>query len=275
MAALKTIDTLISMIEENKENEEKEEEDNDNPYNADSIVNLYIHFHYCDDKYFEVENYPKAVAKIAIDCTNKDKRNRVLDLGCATGRTSFELAKEFKQVTGIDYAQRLINVGLQFKKNKYLEWTVCNHGDIMDKFNCSIKDFGLTQDILDRIEFAKGDAHKLKYQYKDYDCIVACNLIDRLHSPLLFLENIDKIMTNNGILIILDPYTWLEQYTNKNKWIGAKVIDNKPISTFDALKKILSIKFQFIKEQNVPFVIRETARKYQHTLSHCTVWKKK
>lgn len=156
-----------------------------------------------------------------------------------------------------------------------MEWTVCNHGDIMDKFNCSIKDFGLTQDIINRIEFAKGDAHKLESKYKDYDCIIACNLIDRLHSPLLFLDNVDKIMTNNAILILLDPYTWLQDYTDKSKWIGAKIIDNKPVSTFDALKQILSPKFEFIKEQDVPFVIRETARKYQHTLSHCTVWRKK
>lgn len=271
--ALQAVNQLLSRLESNQTAQEEKEEDN--PYNADATVNLYIHFHFCDTKYFGVPNYAKAVADVAIANTDKSQRNRVLDLGCATGRTSFELAKEFKHVTGIDYAQRLIDVAVEFQKNHRLQWSVCNHGDIKDEFACSLKDFALTEAMLQRIEFATGDAHKLDAKYTNYDCIVACNLIDRLHSPLLFLENVHTLINKNGILIILDPYTWLQDYTEKSKWIGARVIDNKPVSTFDALKRILSAKFSFVKEQDVPFVIRETARKYQHTLSHCTIWKKK
>ena len=293
MASLKLVDNLISgststfhqitqistqshpVIDDESNRIISDEKEEANPYNADATVNLYIHFHYSNEVYFNVPNYPKAVAQIAINNTPPEQRLRALDLGCATGRTSFELAKEFKHVTGIDYAQRLIDVAVEFQKNKKLEWTVCNHGDIMDSFNCSTQELGLSDEMLNRIEFAKGDAHKLLAQYTDYNVVVACNLIDRLHSPLLFLENVHRILAQNGILILLDPYTWLEEYTEKNKWIGAKYIDNAPVSTFDALKKVLAPTFDFIKEQDVPFVIRETARKYQHTLAHCTVWKKK
>eukprot|EP00483_Globobulimina_turgida_P011233 UN11254 len=213
---------IFTALDLNTEQMSSEEKDGDNPYNKEALVNLYIHFHYSDEIYFDVANYPKAVAQIAIDNTDKNERKRALDLGCATGRLSFELAKEFEHVTGIDYAQKLIDVAKELQTNKYLEWTVCNHGDIMDTFSCSTDELQLTDDVLSRIEFAVGDAHKLEAQYKDYDLVVACNLIDRLHSPLFFLQNIDKIMSENGILILVDPYTWLTEYTSKDKWIGAR-----------------------------------------------------
>merc|ERR1712194_268678 len=148
---------------------ETKEDEAANPYNADATVNLYIHFHYSDDKYFDVPNYPKAVAEIAIANTPKSDRHRALDLGCSTGRTSFELIKEFDHVTGIDYAQRLVDVAIEFQTNKTLEWTVSNHGDIMDAFSCNTQQFGLSDDMLARIEFAKGDAHKLSPQYTNYN----------------------------------------------------------------------------------------------------------
>ena len=38
---------------------------------------------------------------------------KALDLGCATGRASFELARHFEQVTGIDFSARFISLGVR------------------------------------------------------------------------------------------------------------------------------------------------------------------
>ena len=78
-------------------------------------MNAYIHFHYNDEPYFSVPNYPKAVAELALSYTDEKRRLRALDLGCATGRTSFELAKHFEHVSGIDYAQKLVDVAVQLQ----------------------------------------------------------------------------------------------------------------------------------------------------------------
>ena len=257
------------------QNTSEKKEDNNNPYNADATVNLYIHFHYSSELHFSVSNFPKAVAEIAIAHTDAKRRSRVLDLGCATGRTSFELTKAFESVTGIDYAQKLVDVALEFKKNKYLEWTVIREGEILDAFNCSAKDIGVTAKALERVQFLCGDAHALPPQCCNYDCVVACNLIDRLHSPAVFLRNVHELIASEGVLILLDPYTWLPEYTAKEKWIGGRMVDNKPVTTFEALQAMLSPTFDLVKQQDVPFVIRETARKYQHVISHCTIWRRK
>ena len=45
-------------------------------------------------------------------------------------------------------------------------------------------------------------------------------------------------------------------------------------TTLDGLKDLLGVHFELMGEpRDVPFVIRETRRKFQHTLSQMTVWK--
>ena len=44
--------------------------------------------------------------------------------------------------------------------------------------------------------------------------------------------------------------------------------------TFEALQDALLARFTLIHRQDVPFVIRETDRKYQHSLSDMTIWQK-
>ena len=49
----------------------------------------------------------------------------------------------------------------------------------------------------------------------------------------------------------------------------------KEIETITALKSELDSQFQLLDTIDVPFVIKETTRKYQHTISQMTIWKKK
>ncbi len=75
--------------------------------------------------------------------------------------------------------------------------------------------------------------------------------------------------------MITSPYTWLEEHTKKEEWVGGFKEDGENVSTLDGLKKVLSSHFKLIQgPQALPFVIRETRRKFQHTLSEVTIWEK-
>jgi hypothetical protein len=105
---------------------------------------------------------------------------------------------------------------------------------------------------------------------------MATNLIDRLYNPRLFLDTIDERMNDAGILILTSPYTWQESSTSKEFWLGGYKDDKgNDIKTRDTLEKILSDRFALVHVQDLEFVIKETARKYQHTISELTVWRKK
>jgi hypothetical protein len=77
-------------------------------------------------------------------------------------------------------------------------------------------------------------------------------------------------------LILTSPYSWLEEWTPKEKWIGGYYKDNKPVSTPEGLNNILcqhGFK-QLIQPEDIRFVIKENLWVYQYTLANVTFWKK-
>ncbi len=80
-------------------------------------------------------------------------------------------------------------------------------------------------------------------------------------------------INKNGLLVLLSPYTWLEEYTPKENWLGGFIKDNKEVYTLDSLKENLK-GFELLETIDVPFVIKETSRKHQYTVSQMSIWKK-
>ena len=120
------------------------------------------------------------------------------------------------------------------------------------------------------------DACNLKPIFTGYDLILAANLIDRLYDPALFLASIHQRLNPGGLLVIASPYTWLEEHTKREAWIGGFKKDGENFTTLDGLKALLAPHFHLLREpQAVPFVIRETKRKFQHTLSEVTLWERR
>jgi hypothetical protein len=39
-------------------------------------------------------------------------------------------------------------------------------------------------------------------------------------------------MNDKSLLIITSPYSWMEEFTSIDKWIGGKEIDGKEVSTY-------------------------------------------
>jgi len=247
-----------------------------NPYETDSQLSQYCEFHF-GKSYFDVPNFPKAcIDECAKYFSDLPQRHKALDLGCAVGRSTFELSKYFDHVTGIDFSARFIQVAQRFIENKMLKYTLPTEGELLDYHQVSLSSFSWSENLTNKVSFYQGDACNLPEKFGGYDFIFCGNLIDRLHSPQSFLTNIHKYLNDEGLLIITSPYTWLEEHTPKSQWIGGKKIDGKPLKTLDGLKNHLAPWFKMIGgPTSIPFVIRETQRKYQHTLSEMSVWKKK
>ncbi len=240
-------------------------------YESDALVSQYCEFQY-GDTHFGVENFAIACAKIASKfAINKTK---ALDLGCATGRASFELAKTFESVEGIDFSVRFVGVGSKLKDEAYVAYISKEEGDLSVNKKVTLQDLGY-EEVSQKVSFWQGDACNLKPNFCGYDLIMATNLIDRLYNPKLFLETIDTRLNDEGILMLTSPYTWQEESTKKEFWLGGYKENGKEIRTIEALKNILHVKFELIHLQDVEFVIKETARKYQHTISQVSVWKKR
>ncbi|MDD5211488.1 MAG: putative 4-mercaptohistidine N1-methyltransferase [Sulfuricurvum sp.] len=244
-----------------------------NIYETDELVGQYCDFQY-GDEYFGVTNFAKACAHKAVAYAKETNYSKALDLGCATGYASFELAKTFDYVDGIDYSQAFVNVGRELQRSRHISYTQNGEGEIKTRKEVSIDDFNFGN-VSSKVHFSQGDACALAPEFTGYDLIMATNLIDRLYQPHLFLKSIHERLNANGIFVLTSPYTWKEEYTDKEFWVGGYADENgQEITTLNALMDMLGEHFELVAIEDVPFVIRETPRKFQYTISQMSVWKK-
>ena len=154
-------------------------------------------------------------------------------------------------------------------------YAIQDEGDIVSYKEITLEEFGYQQ-IKDKVNFMQGDACNLPEKFTDYDLVFAGNLIDRLYDPMKFLQLIQSRIRSGGYLVLTSPYTWLEDFTEREKWLGGfKAETGENFTTLEGIREALAPNFtQVGTAVDVPFVIRETRRKFQHTLAELSVWKK-
>ncbi|WP_291511321.1 5-histidylcysteine sulfoxide synthase [Acidithiobacillus sp.] len=243
-------------------------------YESDTLVAQYCDFHY-GPSHFEVANYPAAMARLALEALGDGPRRRALDIGCAVGRSTFELARVFDEVVGIDFSARFIQVGVQLQSRGRFPYAVVEEGELQSYHWADLAALGL-QECSHRVQFFQGDACNLKPIHRDFDLVLAANLIDRLREPEVFLKDIAGRIRPGGLLVISSPYTWLEEFTPKEHWLGGFKKDGENFSTLRGLHVALDGLFRLRPgfPRDLPFVIRETARKFQHSVAEVTVWER-
>lgn len=248
-----------------------------NNYETDEFISQYLHFHY-GEEYFNVPNYPKACINTLINAIAEHDPDfqaaRAFDIGCAVGRSSFELAKHVPHVDALDFSTRFIRNALALREHGQVRYLITDEGELSSLKQISLQDLELG-DTVDRVEFSQGDACNLKDLYTNYDLVFAGNLLDRLYEPKKFLDQMADRINQGGYLVLTSPYTWLEEYTEKKHWLGGIKVNGENVTTLDGLEEALRGQFVRIAAPiDVPFVIRETARKFQHTIAQMTIWQR-
>ena len=256
-------------------------------YETDGLVTQYLEFHYADAASggssvgpvggatpFGVPNFPQACVVATMPLVPVDRRSRCLDIGCSVGRSAFEFARHFSHVDAIDFSARFIQSGVRLQEGSEVLYEIPTEGELTTTRSVSLERLGLVE-AGPRTVFMQGDACNLKAIYTDYDLVFAGNLIDRLYDPSLFLDSIRDRVRPGGLLVITSPYTWLEDYTPKEKWLGGRREHGEPLSTLAGLTRYLEPSFELVHGQDIPFVIRETARKHQHTVAELTAWRRR
>ena len=256
-------------------------------YETDGLVTQYLEFHYADAASggssvgpvggatpFGVPNFPQACVVATMPLVPVDRRSRCLDIGCSVGRSAFEFARHFSHVDAIDFSARFIQSGVRLQEGSEVLYEIPTEGELTTTRSVSLERLGLVE-AGPRTVFMQGDACNLKAIYTYYDLVFAGNLIDRLYYPSLFLDSIRDRVRPGGLLVITSPYTWLEDYTPKEKWLGGRREHGEPLSTLAGLTRYLEPSFELVHRQDIPFVIRETARKHQHTVAELTAWRRR
>ncbi len=240
-------------------------------YESDEQISRYCEFGW-GETYFNIPNYSQNCARTALEFCKNRRRLKALDIGCATGRSTLELATQFESVTGLDFSARFIGAAEKIRSEGEISYMIPTEGDLTEQKKIDLPDY--LKKVVERVDFQQGDACNLKPSFKEYDLVTAFNLIDRLYDPEKFLCDITERINRDGILVLSSPYTWQEEYTPKKKWLGGFRRNNGAVTTMERLKKVLEPEFRLMETCDMEFVIRETSRKFQHSLAQLSVWEK-
>ena len=232
-----------------------------NIYESDKLLAEYLLFHYGSAE--EILPYkfgPCGALEYPARCVSEcvTKTGRALDVGCAVGRSSFELARTCGEVIGIDFSRRFVETASALKSGE-ISYRRADEGDRSTPLVACVP-AGIDRS---RASFEVGDAMSLRADLGSFDVVLMANLIDRLNEPQRCLARLPSLVNAGGQLVITSPYTWLEDFTPRANWLSP---------TLDGLRSALSPHFDLVATRDMPFLIREHARKFQWSVAQATIW---
>lgn len=253
-----------------------------NPYESARLRDEYLLFHYGRPEEMlpypcgpaDALNFPARAVNECLDTTVLPPGARALDVGCAVGRTSFELARAgCAEVIGVDFSENFIRAADTLRDVGRLPYRRADEGQLFT---------GLVAEVPPdtdrrRVRFAVGDACALDVPaLGGFDAVVGLNLLCRLPAPRRFLSALPTLVKAGGQLLLATPCSWLPEYTAREHWLGGFTEENgQPVRTLDTLRTILAPDFELLRTRDLPFLIREHARKFQWSVSQGSVWRRK
>jgi len=251
----------------------------DNKYEDDAVLNQYLLFHWGSAEDQRDEAITAAVGHPeteAFMCTLADLmrdhasvHGTALDLGCAVGRASFEMARDFATVLGVDFSHRLIRAAQTLREQGSLPYQRLESGNFSTPLTAVVD-----PDIdRSRVQFIQGDATKLRDTgVGAVDAVLLSNLLCRLPDPAACLQQFtgrESLLADNGILVIASPHSWMQQFTAAEHFLAAADSD----TALELLSRHLP-GFRLEYHRELPFMIREHRRKYEYVISQVSVWRK-
>ena len=196
-----------------------------------------------------------------------------LDVGCAVGGSTFALSSAARAV-GVDFSARFIEAAEALRRGGSLPFSYTVEGELLAAGLAALP----TDARAERCHFLQGDACALPAAVRaagPYHVVHAANLLCRLPDPARFLAQLPQLVAAGGIVLFVSPYSWLPAYTPRAAWLGGKAdAAGAPIWSSDRLQAAMrELGFELFHEENVPFLIREHARKFQWGCSHATAFR--
>jgi len=246
--------------------------------------------------------FPERLAALCMKHRDGRSKRRAMDVGCAVGAVSFHLTRGFDDVVGIDFSQHFVDAANEMKAKRTMTYSVLKQGDIFEDRVAHLPS-GVHAS---KATFMQGDACNMDKSigtsvHRDrflppfltgcpvprslslptcarvpgtFDLIIAANLMCRLPAPTQFLESVPAFLNPGGTFILVSPYSWLEEYTPKSAWVGARAEGGPSFDCVSAVMARAAPNMKIVHREDIPFVIREHERKFQYGVSDVVVFNK-
>ena len=140
----------------------------------------------------------------------------MIDIGCAVGRTTFELAsKTDGLVLGVDVNFSMLKLAARVLGKSQVSYPRRRIGVVYDR-----RDFAVSFPGADRVDFWACDALALPFADDTFRLALGFNLLDCVTSPHELLQSVGRVLEAGGQTLLSTPYDWSQATTPMEAWLG-------------------------------------------------------
>lgn len=151
-----------------------------------------------------------------LDAIGDTPAGPVIDIGCATGRTSFELAEASDGIVlGVDLNFDMLRTAARILEDGIVKYPRRRVGMVYDR-----REFPASFMNAVNVDFWVCDAVALPFKNGCFQLATSFNVIDCLGSPREHLNELARILADGGRTIIATPYDWSATATPVEAWLG-------------------------------------------------------
>ena len=142
-----------------------------------------------------------------------------LDTGSAVGRFTFEMAKKFDFVVGIDTSVAFIRTSRDLMRQRRADLALPEEGMLTRQETLSFPEEWRT----DNVEFIVGDAQALPFRSGAFSGLSSLNVVDKVPKPLMHLAEINRVaQSRDAQFLFSDPFSWSTDVAPAEDWLGGK-----------------------------------------------------
>jgi len=204
-----------------------------------------------------------------------------IDLGCAVGRTSFELARTVDDlIVGIDLNFAMLRTAAAILHQGRVVYPRRRVGIVFDK-----REFTAPLEGASKVDFWACDATCLPFADESFSLAASLNLIDCVQSPYDHLKELSRILKHNGGALLSAPYDWNVNATPAEAWLGGHSQRSESRGASENMLRSLLAggdhpyaiqELELVSESEaVPWSLRLHDRSFMNYLVHLLVLRKK
>jgi hypothetical protein len=109
-----------------------------------------------------------------------------------------------------------------------------------------------------------------------FDLIVGANLVDRLDDPAKYIQRGKEMLSEEGVFVVISPFTWIESATPEAKWLGGVRKDSEVhYSHLGVVQACMPELELCAAPTHIPFTIADPDGTTQYTYAQVLVFRRK
>ncbi|MEO7331075.1 MAG: methyltransferase domain-containing protein [Minicystis sp.] len=183
-------------------------------------LSSYAHGHYADLDPAEAQPAARSTLLGLLDqgltLAGPPSEGPILDAGCSSGRTTFELAERTgKLVLGVDLNFSMLQLASRALRRGELRYARRKVGLVYEE-----RAFPVHFERAADVDFWACDALSLPFAARTFGQVLSLNLLDCVSSPHDLLTSFARVLSPGARLILCTPYDWSPTATPIEAWIG-------------------------------------------------------